>query len=112
MADFDTIRGIVRQALSTRLPELSILAVNLRPHEFSDGEEFIGVSIVFDDRKSPFVSTINPEELTSEDRDKIQRLDSANGDVIEEMRRLGDQRFAGFSLIAKSDLGKKSPEAA
>lgn len=112
MTDLDKIRQIVRRALSKRLPDVPVLAINLRPYTLPDGEEIVRINVVFDDKEVNIIDIEDPTELTQEAVEEIQRWRDLTSQIIDEMQRLGDPRFPSLSRIAKSDLGKKNPEAA
>ena len=93
----DRIKAIVREHLATWFDDIEITSINVRHVEDEDGVEFLAISVVFDGKK---------KQLDAAKTSKVVRH------VRPKMRAAGENAFPVFSFIAKSELGKLSPEAA
>lgn len=93
----DDIREVIEAVLAERFPKLHILSINIHKRADEDGDGEVGVRIVFDNTKKGF------------DAKKIPAFMSA---VVQQLNEAEESRFPIISFIAKSDLGKRKPEAA
>ncbi|MCR9256964.1 MAG: hypothetical protein NXI16_12830 [Alphaproteobacteria bacterium] len=87
----------IASALSDRLPNVEIVAVNVRPELDESGDEVLFINVVFDGKT---------EQLDAARTSKIVRH------IRPMIQEAGISAFPVFSFIAKSELGKLKPEAA
>jgi len=95
--DMEEIKDVIGAVLSRRFPKLHVLSINLRKADCDDGRDMIDVSVV-----------IEVKQKHDFDPSKIPLCMS---DIIDELSEK-DAPFPVLSFIAKSELGKKKPEAA
>jgi hypothetical protein len=92
----DQIREAVIKVLSERLPQIHVLSVNIREGADDDDDDVI-VNVVFD---------------TDDKKFDPAKLQSIPNEIVVELSAKSARGFPILSFIAKSDLGKKKPEAA
>lgn len=92
------IQDIVAKAVAERFPKVHVLSINVRDVGDEDGDrDEVEINIVFQASKDAFDPKHVPAFVTA---------------VIEALEEAHESRFPIFSFIAKSDLGKRKPEAA
>lgn len=97
MNDLKRVEEIVGKVIRKRLSDTRIVSINVRLGRDHLGERIYRISVVFDSPKN---------RLDSDKTLGLVRL------IRAELREGEDAPFPIISFIAKSDLGKLSPEAA
>lgn len=97
MSDSSKIKKIVESVLADKFDGIEIVAINVKADIDEDGDDVITINVVFDGTK--------------------KRLDSGKtSSLVRRVRpkfaEIGETAFPVFSFIAKSELGRRSPEAA
>lgn len=93
----DAVRKIILAHLAERFEGVRIMAVNLRHATDADGDDILAINVVFDGKSNQ----LDPTKTSSVVRH-----------VRPAIEVLGEHAFPVFSFIARSELGKTSPEAA
>ena len=98
VANVDLIRGIVREILEERFEGIEILSINIEDDVDADGDRILKVKVVFEAHK----------------RDTLDasRVSGLARKILPKLAEIHESGFPIFSFIAKTDLGKMSPEAA
>lgn len=89
----DVIRAVVKQ----QLEGVNISKISLSFDTDEDGDDIVWVKVIFDDRSKPLDS---------------HRTLGLVRHLRPRMAELGETAFPVLSYIAKSELGRNSPEAA
>ena len=97
MIDANEVRKIVGDLLSKHLDGIEIVAINVHPGEDADGDAVLTINVVFEDKQKLLVP---------------RKISSMPTRVRRGLLKTGEEGFPIMSFIAKSELGKVSPEAA
>lgn len=101
MKDFDIKRSeieqIIRSVLCEKFSDVEIESIEALPDVDEDGEKVIVVKVVFDGNRKK----LDAKKVSGVARSVLPKLEEA-----------GESGFPIMSFIAKSELRKKSPEAA
>ena len=91
------LKRIVRSVLESRFEDIDIVSINITPDFDEDGDKIIIVKVVFDS---------DMKKLDARETSGLLRR------ILPQIEDIGETGFPILSFIAKSELGKMSPESA
>jgi hypothetical protein len=97
MAQKGKVEQIVRSVLAQEFGNVEILSINITPDFDEDGDSVLIVKVVFDGDKRVL---------------DARKTSGLTRHVLPKIEKIGVNAFPVFSFIAKSELGKITPDSA
>ena len=91
------VREIVESVLMSRFHDIDISSIEITPDVDEDGDPVLIVTVVF---------SAEEKRLDATETSGLVRR------ILPKMEEIGETRFPIFSFIAKSEMGKITPESA